>query len=171
VRSERGFTLIEILIALGIMAVIAAMAVSQLIRARASANEASAIASLRAIGSGQIAYANSCGRGAFAIQLPTLAQPMPGTTMGFLSPDLTSAPSVMKSGYTTTMAAGAGAVNAEPDCNGTATQTGYYASAVPNLYGLHGLRSFGMGAAGVIWQEYAATAPAEPFGAPATPIR
>jgi prepilin-type N-terminal cleavage/methylation domain-containing protein len=170
-RNERGLTLIELMVAMAIMAIVAAMAVTQLIRARASANEASAIASLRAIASAQMAYANSCGRGAFASALPTLAQPVPGTTTPFLSPELTVAPVIMKSGYTTTMAAGAGAVAADPDCNGTVTQTGYYASAIPNLYGLHGLRSFGMATAGVIWQEYAGTAPGEPFAAPATPIR
>ena len=169
-RNERGLTLIELLVAMGIMSVVIALAVAQLIRARAAANEASAISSLRAIASGQMAYANSCGQGGFATALPTLAQPIPGTTTPFLSADLTLGPIVMKSGYTTTLAAGAASVNGDVDCNGTTTRTGYYASAVPNQYGIQGLRSFAVAAGGVIWQTYAANAPAEPFAAPATPI-
>ena len=55
-RKEQGFTLIELLIVVAIIAIIAAIAVPNLLNARMAANETSAIASLRAIASAQIAF-------------------------------------------------------------------------------------------------------------------
>jgi len=60
-KKEQGFTLIELLIVVAIIAVIAAIAVPNLLNARMAANETSAIASLRAISSAQIAYSTVSG--------------------------------------------------------------------------------------------------------------
>jgi type II secretory pathway pseudopilin PulG len=79
------------LMVVAIVGVLSAIGVTQLMRARAAANESAAIASLRAITSAQISYAGACGRGAFATDLRTLGVPSPGTTVPFLSPDLTGA--------------------------------------------------------------------------------
>lgn len=170
-RSERGFTLLELLLVIAIIGVIAAIAAVQMLRARAASNESSAIASMRAIASGQLSYASSCGLGGFATALPTLGVPVPGSNAPFLSPDLTSAAVVGKSGYLTTMAAGAGAVAGNPDCNGTVTQTAYYASSSPMTLGITGSRSFAINGAGTIWTVNAAVPPTEPFGAPAQPLQ
>ena len=51
-----GFTLIELMIVIAIIAIIAAIAIPNLLDARKAANEASAIASLRAIHSAQNVY-------------------------------------------------------------------------------------------------------------------
>ena len=53
---KSGFTLIELMIVIAIIAIIAAIAIPNLLDARKAANEASAIASLRAIHSAQGIY-------------------------------------------------------------------------------------------------------------------
>lgn len=168
--SERGFTLVELMIVVGIISVLAALATAQLLRARAAANEGSTIASLRAISSSQFAYANACGGGRYATDLVTLGTSTPGSTVPFLSPDLTSASVIQKSDYEIIVTAGAAAAAGGPDCNGTPTSDGYYASGRPLMFGFGGSRSFAMTTTGVIWQELAANPPVEPFSAPATPI-
>ena len=136
-----------------------------------SGNETSAIGSLRAVNSGEVGYSSACGNGAYAVLFTTLGVPPPGGTQGFLSPDLTSVAAPQKSGFNYTLAAGAGAAAGPNDCNATATQTAYYSTAIPMTYGTTGNRSFATNTAGTIWQVNAAAAPAEPFGAPATPIQ
>ena len=55
-KYQKGFTLIELMIVIAIIAIIAAVAIPNLLRARQSANEASAISSLRTLVSAQAMF-------------------------------------------------------------------------------------------------------------------
>ncbi|MGH9499017.1 MAG: prepilin-type N-terminal cleavage/methylation domain-containing protein [Terriglobales bacterium] len=58
-RTARGFSLIELLIVVAIILIIAAIAIPSLISAKIAADDGSAVGSLRAINTAQIAYASA----------------------------------------------------------------------------------------------------------------
>lgn len=163
-HSERGFTLIELLLVIAIIGVLAAIAGNRVMRARLSANESSAVASLRTINSGEANYSSTCGGGSYAVDLSDLSRPPIGSTAAFISPDLSSN-GVVKSGYTfAVVRSGAtGTIDSTMlPCNAaTATPaSGYHAAATP-LNGLGG-RHFATSNLGTIHQD-STTAIANPI--------
>lgn len=156
-RSDRGFTLVELLVVVAIVSVIAAIAIPGLLRARMTGNEASAIATLRVTTSSEIAYAATCGGGAFADSYPVLATP-PAGGVPFVPAELSVAVPV-KSGFRFTLEEST-AVEGEglTDCNGTPAVAGFYATAVPVGPGSTGARAFAVNTEMTIWQNVDATA-------------
>lgn len=77
-RRQAGFSLIELLIVVSIILVIAAMAIPNLIKSRISANEASAVASLRTISTAQTTYAINYPQSGYADNLTKLSAPPGG---------------------------------------------------------------------------------------------
>jgi prepilin-type N-terminal cleavage/methylation domain-containing protein len=165
-RRRRGFTLLELMIAVAIVVIVAALAVPRLVRARVVANETSAIGSLRAISSAQSGYAAGCGRGFYAPSLSRLATPPPGGGDGFIGVDLSWDPSV-KSSYSIALTPGSPVAGSSASCNGAPAGTlvsTYWLGAAPFAGG--GVRYFGTNQGGTIYQGTAAL-PVTQSGAPA----
>jgi|SRR6185436_5415451 type IV pilus assembly protein PilA len=163
--GHSGFTLTELLIVVAITGIIAAIAVPAMLRARRTGNEASAIGSLRALNGAESSYAAVAGKGGFAPLIATLATPCPASNAAFISPDLSIDPAI-KSGYTITMGPSAASSPGPLDCNGAATITAYYTTAVPVSAGLSGLRAFASTASGAIFFDSTGVAPTEAQMAP-----
>jgi type IV pilus assembly protein PilA len=140
--KSRGFSLIELLIVVAIILIIAAIAIPNLLRARMSANEASAVASLRTMNTACISFvSNYNGYPTSLSQLgPANGATPTSTTADLLDSVLAPAGNVnaaTKSGYTFTYAS--------PVAN-----VGYTIGAAPVSINNSGVNFFYTDASGVI---------------------
>src|ERR1700689_4508982 len=138
-RRQRGFTLMELLIVMSIMIILMLIAIPNFISMKASANETSAMQSLRAIYQAQIQYQTSFPANGFACSLPALGG---NTSSGPPSPQAAQVlqgelAQGQKSGYTFNI------VNCtKVTVNNQDMFTSYEVTAVPQAVGKTGHRGF-----------------------------
>jgi Tfp pilus assembly protein PilE len=154
IRQTAGFAVIDLLFVCGIIGILSGIALPRLMVARGAAQSASAVASMRVIGSSQVAFAITCGSGFYAPSLTQLAKPPLGTNDGFVEVDLGSADTVVKSAYTIQMSSTP--FGGAPDtCNALgvgATGQAFKAAADP-LDTANNVRYFAVNAGNAIWED------------------
>ncbi len=131
-NRQKGFSLVELLIVVGIILVIAALAVPNFIRARIAANEASAVGSLRAISAAAATYSMNFPDQNYPPTLAALGGAIPCTpspaTACLIDEVLTTG---TKSGYTFVWTS-----------DGNTPSVGYTVTATPVSLGSTGQRMF-----------------------------
>jgi prepilin-type N-terminal cleavage/methylation domain-containing protein len=156
-RKEQGFSLIELLIVVAIILIIAAIAIPNFIRARISANEASAVTSMHAVSTAEIGYASAYPAIGFSVALADLGSggttPCPGTPTASCFLDVSLA-SGLKSGYKFTYV---------QDTTYTPS-LGYSFNGDPGYYGVTGLQSYYIDQTNII--RYSTSGPANSSSSP-----
>jgi type IV pilus assembly protein PilA len=153
----RGFSIIELLIVIGIILIISALAIPSLLHSKMAANEADAVSSLRTITTVQVSYGTTYGIG-FAPALTSLGIPPANTPVGPSHADMIDAmlASGIRNGYAF--------VYNGVDLDGDGTIDVYTVNANPVSPGQTGQRFFYVDQTNVLRQ--ALDAPAGPMSEP-----
>ena len=160
-RKRNGFSLIELLMVVTVILVIAALAIPSFLRSRMTANEGSAVASLRSIFTANTTYETSYGNG-YAPDLPSLAGAPPASCQGADLIDGMLAAG-QKSGYSFTYVAGGAVPVGAAGC--TPGALGFTVQATPVVAGSSGQRSFCVDESGVVRFDPSGTVISAPCGA------
>jgi type IV pilus assembly protein PilA len=139
-NRESGFTLIELLIVMSIMLIIMAFAVPQMLKVKKTADQDSAIQTVRTIGSAEASFNSDYPNSGYACPLSVLGgDPKAGAPSAQASQliDPTLAASGQKSGYTFTVTCGNKITVSNQD-----VYTSYTLTAVPQTVGKTGDRGY-----------------------------
>lgn len=127
-HQQKGFTLVELLIVLAIIAIIAAFAIPNLLQSKLAANESSAIANVRSLVTAEFVYARTSVGNVYGSLADLQASP------GLIDNVLGSG---TKDGYNYVM-------------TGAGTSTNFTITATPITYGVTGRRGFYSDATSVV---------------------
>jgi prepilin-type N-terminal cleavage/methylation domain-containing protein len=173
-RSARGYSMFELLLALTVLAILAAIAYPSLMRARSSSIETSTVTSMRAIVSAQAVFSASCASGFYSPSLIWLTRPNVVGKDAFLGSEFQSNV-VDRLGYRIRFTSGASASSAPKTCNGLPAGQAvrdYFIAADPlAMSGAVSMgRHFGVNASGSVFASVKRVRPAY-TGVPAAPAR
>jgi type IV pilus assembly protein PilA len=141
--SNRGFSLIELLVVVAIILIIAAIAIPNLLNSRMAANGAAAVENVRTITTATMAYSSTYGNG-FPATLPVMGGPSGGVSTcdaAILLDPIITVPPFQKSGYTFAYTAVGPPVIAPGGCSQPGTNS-YLVTATPVSVKLTGLDSY-----------------------------
>lgn len=149
-RNSSGFTLLELLVVLSIVALLAGFAMVGYRQSKIRAAEASTVSALNALNQAQFVYMQSCGKQRYAPTLVALGTPLPGDTHGFVSADLAASDPLFRSGYGIELT-GTPATEGEQTCTSLVPLTSYRITADPITPGISGNTFYGTNGDRVIY--------------------